>query len=338
MKAAVVSEAFAAQGIDEVLVHTGQHYDANMAQIFFDELGIPRPATNLDVRSGTHAAQTGAALIGIEQFLVEHPVDGVVVYGDTNSTLAGALAAVKLGIPVAHIEAGLRSDNRAMPEEINRIATDRISRWLFCPTHHAVTRLKQEGITSGVVFSGDVMLDATRRFAQHAEAQVNIDDVHPVAKGAYMLATIHRPQNTDFPEQLSSIFQGLGELDTPVLMPLHPRTRARLGAIKIPKSVHLIPPLSYLSMLKLVNHAQAVITDSGGLQKEAYWLGVPCITIRQETEWLETLEGGWNQLVAADATAIVQAARHRPTAEQAPFGEAKRPASELIATHLLKEI
>ncbi|MEM6644785.1 MAG: UDP-N-acetylglucosamine 2-epimerase (non-hydrolyzing) [Bacteroidota bacterium] len=335
VKAAAVSQAFQRHGVKESIVHTGQHYDANLAQVFFDELNIPPPVVNLDVRSGTHAAQTGAALVGIERFLMKRDVDAVLVYGDTNSTLAGALAAVKLGIPVAHVEAGLRSENMLMPEEVNRIATDRIATWLFCPTHDAVERLAREGITVGVHFSGDVMLEATRQFAARAKGRVVLDTVHPATTSGFTLATIHRPVNTDTPSRLQAIFDGLARLSTPVIMPVHPRTKARLEGIRVGKNVHQVAPVSYLTMLKLVQHAHTVVTDSGGVQKEAYWLETPCVTVRDETEWRETLAGGWNQLVGANAHAIVQAVQRRPHEAQHALGDAERPASDLIAEHLL---
>ena len=338
VKAAVVSRALAAAGIEEVLVHTGQHYDATMSRVFFDELDIPRPAVNLDVGSGSHAVQTGAMMTGLETFLqAQPPVDQVIIYGDTNSTLAGALVAAKLHIPVAHVEAGLRSFNRRMPEEINRLVADQLSTLLFCPTPTAIDNLRNEGITEGVYLTGDVMLDATRFFGDRAATHAPLDTLTSHGPQAYYLATVHRAENTDDPAQLASIFSGLGRAEAPVLLPLHPRTRARLGEIKLPENVVLMEPVPYLAMLTLVRHARAVLTDSGGLQKEAFWLGVPCITLRDETEWIETLDNGWNRLVGADEDAIEAAVHEEPTGPQQPLGEGlngNSPSAHIV--HFLK--
>ncbi len=337
IKAAVVSRALARAGVEEILVHTGQHYDATLSQVFFDEMGIPPPAVNLEVGSGTHAVQTGTLMIRLEQYLQAQPApDWVVVYGDTNSTLAGALVAAKLHLPLAHVEAGLRSFNRRMPEEINRIVADRLSRLLFCPTQTAVDNLRREGIVEGVHLTGDVMLDATRFFADRAATLRPLDALTTHPPQRYYLATVHRAENTDDPARLAGIFAGLGRLDAPVLVPLHPRTRDRLGDIALPPNVERMEPVSYLAMLTLVQHARRVLTDSGGLQKEAFWLGVPCITLRDETEWVETLENGWNGL-AGTSEAIVEAAQQAPTGPQQPFGAPpKGTASACIAHTLLQ--
>ena len=335
VKAAVVSRALAEVGVEEILVHTGQHYDATLSQVFFDEMGIPPPAVNLEVGSGTHAVQTGTMMIRLEEYLQAQPaLDGVVVYGDTNSTLAGALVAAKLHLPLAHVEAGLRSFNRRMPEEINRIVADRLSRLLFCPTQTAVENLRREGIVEGVHLTGDVMLDATRFFADRAATHRPLDvlTTHPPQR--YYLATVHRAENTDDPARLAGIFAGLGRLDAPVLVPLHPRTRDRLGDITLPPNVERMEPVSYLAMLTLVQHARRVLTDSGGLQKEAFWLGVPCITLRDETEWVETLENGWNRL-ASTSEAIVEAAQQAPTGPQRPFGAPPEGTASEQITHVL---
>ncbi len=333
VKAAVVSRALARAGVEEVLVHTGQHYDATMNQVFFDELGVPAPAANLDVGSGPHAAQTGAMMTRLEAYLLDQPpVDWVVVYGDTNSTLAGALVAAKLHLPLAHVEAGLRSFNRRMPEEINRVVADRLVALLCCPTQTAVENLRKEGIVEGVHLTGDVMLDATRHFARHAAARAPLATLTGHAPQEYYLATVHRAENTDAPARLAGIFEGLGRLRAPVLLPLHPRTRARLGGLGVPGNVELMEPASYLAMLTLVRNARGVLTDSGGLQKEALWLSVPCITLREETEWVESLENGWNQLVGSDPDAIATAVRHPPTGEPPVLGEGMRGSpSEIIA-------
>lgn len=339
IKAAVVSHALQRAGIRETLIHTGQHYDGAMSQVFFDELGIPAPAFNLNVGSGTHATQTGAMMTKLEALVLQDArPDWIVVYGDTNSTLAGALVAAKLHIPVAHVEAGLRSFNRQMPEEINRIATDRLSTLLFCPTDTAVSHLAQEGMNEGVHMVGDVMLDATLAFRERAAGLRPLAGVTDLPAGGYYAATVHRAENTDDPERLQNIFTALGRLDRPVLLPLHPRTARRLPDIDVPGNVHLLEPLSYLQMLTLVEHAHGVLTDSGGLQKEAYWLGTPCVTLRDETEWVETTVNGWNHIVGADPNAILQAVQARPRkdSKRPLFGQsAAGRASTLIARTLL---
>ena len=292
----------------EVLIHTGQHYDAQMSQVFFDELQMPAPDHYLGVGGGTHGAQTGRMLAAIEEVLMQESPDCVLVYGDTNSTLAGALAAAKLNIPLAHVEAGLRSFNRAMPEEVNRIVADRLSQILFAPSPGAVAQLRAEGITGGVYDVGDIMLDVVRMHASSA-ARSTILATHDLAAGGYYLCTIHRAENTDSEERLTAIFAALGELDMPVVLPLHPRTAGRIAAFGIVAggNVRVIEPCSYIDMLALTQAAACVITDSGGLQKEAYYVGRPCVTVREETEWPETVANGANILAAADRAAIVAA-------------------------------
>jgi UDP-N-acetylglucosamine 2-epimerase len=289
----------------EILVHTGQHYDDNMSDRFFHELDIPKPDYNLRVGPGSHGAQTGEMLKRIEEVLIKEQTDYVLVYGDTTSTLAGALAAVKLHIPVVHVEAGLRSFNRRMPEEINRVLTDHISMLLFCPTRTAVTNLSNEGITKGVHLVGDVMYDACLFYQTRAPSGAAAA-IHPSLKvGCYALCTIHRAENTDVPERLSAILRGLRALTArglPVLLPLHPRTRkvlAERGLRAEADGLYLTEPVSYLTMVSLEREARVILTDSGGVQKEAYFFGVPCITLRDETEWVETVESGWNTLVGA---------------------------------------
>jgi len=339
IKAAVVSRALAAAGAHERIVHTGQHYDAQMSGVFFDELGVPKPTVNLEAGSGSHAVQTGAMMVRLERFLLDGPLpDYLIVYGDTNSTLAGALVAAKLQVPVAHVEAGLRSFNRRMAEEINRIVTDRLSDLCFCPTATAVANLRAEGRTSGVLMTGDVMRDATRFFADRAAVRAPLDILTEHAPATYFLATVHRAENTDDPDRLRAVFEGLGRLNGPVLLPLHPRTRSKLAALTVPENVTLLEPAGYLAMLTLVRHARRVLTDSGGLQKEAVWLGTPCITLRYETEWLETLAGGWNRLVGTDPAAIAAAAVTEPEGPAPVFGEGPEGgASEVIAAHLCRE-
>lgn len=334
----MVSRALAEAGIEEVLVHTGQHYDPALSQVFFDELGIPPPAVNLEVGSGPHAVQTGAMMMRLEAYLQEQPAFGwVVVYGDTNSTLAGALVAAKRHVPLAHVEAGLRSFNRRMPEEVNRIVADRLSDLLFCPTKTAVDNLRREGIVEGVHLTGDVMLDATRFFADRAATQQPLAALTTHLPQGYYLATLHRAENTDDPARLAEIFAGLGRLDAPVLAPLHPRTRDRLAGIILPPNVERMEPVSYLAMLTLVRNARRVLTDSGGLQKEAFWLGVPCITLRDETEWVETLENGWNQLVGSDPAAIAAAAAGPPAGPRRPLGESPGGSPSDDVAHLLSD-
>lgn len=310
IKAAVVSRALADAGVRETLVHTGQHYDTAMSAVFFETLGLPAPTVNLGVGSGSHAVQTGEMMIRLEDWLGVQPVfDWLVVYGDTNSTLAAALVAAKEGVPLAHVEAGLRSFNRAMPEEINRIVTDRLAQILFCPTKTAVANLEREGVAGKVVLSGDVMLDAVRQYASAAETAPLPGVLQDLRARDYAVATIHRPSNTDAPERFSSIVAALGDLERDVVFVAHPRVSRTIEAAKPAANVRVVPPLGYLEMLRLVRSAALVLTDSGGLQKEAFWLGVPCITFREETEWDETLVDDWNQLVGADRHRIVAAAR-----------------------------
>jgi UDP-N-acetylglucosamine 2-epimerase len=306
----------------ETLLHTGQHYDDAMSRVFFDELAIPEPDLNLGVGSGRHGQQTGAMLAGIEAEIVARCPDWILVYGDTNSTLAGALAAAKLHVPVAHVEAGLRSFNRRMPEEVNRVLTDHVSTRLFCPTETAVRNLAREGITSGVDLVGDVMYDASLAALERTNGAVL--ERHGLNAGTYVLATVHRAENTDDPERLDQIVRGLAELGRPVLWPLHPRTRDRLGSFR-PGNITMTEPFGYLDMLSAERSASTIVTDSGGVQKEAYILGVPCVTVRDETEWVETVETGWNSLAGADADRIVALAnRPPPTGERPPlFGDGR---------------
>ena len=315
VKAAAVSRAVAAHNaarqptIDERIIHTGQHYDENMSKVFFDELGIPRPAANLEVGSGSHAARTAGMLVGIEAELLADRSDWMIVYGDTNSTLAGAMAAAKLGVPICHVEAGLRSFNRAMPEEINRILTDRISTLLMCPTATAAANLAAEGVTEGVHQVGDVMYDSVLHNAALAEQRSTIvADLGLTAKDFY-LATVHRASNTDDPARLDGILAALAKMDRPVVLPLHPRTRNTLGAklASLGDRVRAIEPLAHLDMLALEAAARIILTDSGGVQKEAYWAGVPCVTLREETEWVELVEVGCNRLAGADPARILAA-------------------------------
>ncbi|MBF0509927.1 MAG: UDP-N-acetylglucosamine 2-epimerase (non-hydrolyzing) [Deltaproteobacteria bacterium] len=319
VKAAMVSRAIARHNqtvrsprLIEEMLHTGQHYDYEMSQIFFDELGIPQPAVNLHVGSGPQGETTGRMLAGIESEIIARRPDWVLVYGDTNSTLAGALAAAKLHVPVAHVEAGLRSYNKKMPEEINRALTDHMSTLLLCPTRQAVQNLMIEGITAGVCHVGDVMYDAALVFGDLARRRSRILSRLGLTPQNYYLATIHRPENTDSPTNLEQILRGLSRLSHqyPVVLPLHPRTRKSIdyyGLGHICNGVRILTPVPFLDMARLEQEARTILTDSGGIQKEAYFHRVPCVTMRDETEWLETVAAGWNQMVGADSEKIQSA-------------------------------
>ncbi|EHQ92005.1 non-hydrolyzing UDP-N-acetylglucosamine 2-epimerase [Desulfosporosinus youngiae] len=327
IKAAPVSRVLR-RAHQEILIHTGQHYDANMSDIFFDELHIPRPDFHLGIGSGRHGAQTGSILEKVEDVLIQETPDALLVYGDTNSTLAGALAASKLHIPVIHIEAGLRSFNRRMPEEINRVLTDHLSSRLFCPTETAVKNLAAEGITKGVFQNGDVMYDAFLYNLELAKEKSNILQTQGLNPKSYVLCTIHRAENTDDPARLTQILKAVSKISVPVVLPLHPRTRKivhQLGLTSLLERVKVLEPVGYLDMIALEANTLKLVTDSGGVQKEAYFAGVPCITMRDETEWVETVEVGWNCLTGADEEKILEAVErfappeHRPTI----FGEGK---------------
>ena len=289
---------------DHTLLHTGQHFDDAMSGAFFRELGLPRPRIHLGIAGGTHGAMTGAMLAAIEKALLRVKPAMVIVLGDTNSTLAGALAAAKLHIPLAHVEAGLRSFDMKMPEEVNRRVTDHVSNLLFCPTSGAAANLTREGIRRGVFVVGDVMADVLKQMRRPARAALRGMNL----PRDFYFATVHRQENTDDRARLFGILDALGRLSHPVVLPLHPRTRGRLKAfrIRVPPNLRTRGPVSYTESLALSLGARAILTDSGGLQKEAYWLGVPCITLRDETEWVETVEAGWNVVVGANMARIVQ--------------------------------
>ena len=308
IKAAVVSRAFSEHrpDVQEIIVHTGQHYDANMSDVFFDELEIPRPDYNLGIGGGTHGQNTGRMIEKLEGLMMSVQPDWVLVYGDTDSTLAGALAASKLNIPVAHVEAGLRSFNRRMPEEINRVITDHIADILFVPTETGRKNLLNEGIAEGKVkLVGDVMYDAALFYKEKAR-KPNLPEEIAIQGGGFVLCTIHRAENTEDPERLKSIFKGLGDSGDTIVLPIHPRTRAKVASIGIviPANVCVIDPVGYLEMVWLEANCRLVATDSGGVQKEAYFHQKRCVTLREETEWVELVKLGANSLVGANSEKI----------------------------------
>lgn len=335
VKAAVVSKAFIEKNIPETIVHSGQHYDERMSQIFWEELGIPKPLYNLNIGSGSHAVQTAGMMTGLEQIINEmkEKPKAVLLYGDTNTTVAGSLVASKLHIPVIHIEAGLRSFNRTMPEEINRVVTDHLSDILFCPSEESVRQLATEGINKNVYNVGDVMYDSFLTFSALAK-KINpvITEVDTTA--SFTLLTLHRPSNTDSREQLSKILTSLGELPVPIIWPVHPRNRGHIREITLPANITITEPFSYLQMLLVLEKCSTVITDSGGLQKEAYWAKKPCITLRDETEWTETLEGGWNRLSNPGDGNLLKAYTNSPQQPWKPLygeGRAAQKIAEIVA-------
>ena len=345
IKAAAVSRAIAVHNrltpnalrLTEIIIHTGQHYDEGMSAIFFRELEIPEPVYNIGIGSGSHGKQTGDMLAAIEKLLIAEKPDWVLVYGDTNSTLAGALAAAKLHIPVAHVEAGLRSFNRRMPEEINRVITDHLSTLLFCPSQVSVDNLTIEGIANGITIVGDVMADALQFAAAKVSTNSDILKHLDIQPNGYLMATVHRAENTDDPDCLINIMAALSELAERevVVLPLHPRTKKILEntfpALLAPDhscltpntSLQIIDPLGYFDTIALEKSARMILTDSGGMQKEAYWLKVPCITLRDETEWVETVETGWNILTGADHKKIINAIHNftQPTEHPSLYGD-----------------
>jgi UDP-N-acetylglucosamine 2-epimerase len=338
IKAAPVSRALREAGHTEFLAHTGQHYDRQMSRVFFEEMQLPEPSVNLEVGSGSHGWQTGQMLMGLEMTMQQQRPDSVLVYGDTNSTIAAALSACKLQLPVAHVEAGLRSFNRAMPEEHNRVLTDHCSDQLFCPTQTAVENLKREGVTRGVHLVGDTMLDAVMQFSEIASHRSTILNQLGVEPQRYLLATLHRPYNTDAPENLRHILEAFAATGETVIFPVHPRTRGKIDELneKLSASasnVKMIEPVGYLDMLMLEQHARVILTDSGGMQKEAYFFNVPCVTLRPETEWVETVEAGWNVIAGADGEQILRAVTERAWPQTEPprlFGDG-HAAAKIVA-------
>lgn len=327
--------------IEEILIHTGQHYDENMSAVFFEELGIPAPKYNLAITATTHGAMTGRMLEAIEEVLLDEKPNKVLVYGDTNSTVAAALAASKLHIPIAHVEAGLRSYNMRMPEEINRIVTDKLSTYLLCPTNEAVKNLHLEGITKGIHQVGDVMYDNALYFSQQAKQKSIILQKLKLKIGEFVLVTCHRAENTNNKENLTHILKALNEManDLPVVFPIHPRTLAYINNYDLSnylKNLIVVEPISYLDMVALEQSAQVIVTDSGGVQKEAFFYDVPCITMREETEWVETVELGWNQIVGADAKKIYAAFLQiqKGKKDYLPYGDGR--ASQSIIDSILE--
>lgn len=339
IKAVPVSRALSDCGIEEVLVHTGQHHDAEMSDVFFDELNLRLPDYNLGIAGGTHGQMTGKMLAGIEELIMTEAPDAVLVYGDTNSTLSASLAASKLYVPVVHIEAGLRSWNKAMPEEVNRVLTDHVSELLLCPSRQAVHNLRLEGIEAGVHEVGDVMADVCRVVIEGVSDASELLNRFGVEAGAYCLATCHRAENTDSRERLASILNALSDVPFPVLLPLHPRTRAAIESyqLNLPSNFITTLPLGYADMIGLLLNARLLFTDSGGLQKEAYWAKTPCVTLREETEWVETVQSGWNCLVGADRQSILAAFEQSQVAnDYSPLygdGKAAKKCVEIIYKH-----
>jgi UDP-GlcNAc3NAcA epimerase len=318
VKAAAVSRLLR-ERMDELIVHTGQHYDDELSRVFFEELNVPAPDRELDAGGGTNTAQTARIRAALEPVLEVLEPSLVLVYGDTNSTLAGALAASQAGVAVGHVEAGMRSFDRAMPEELNRVLTDHASDLLLCSTETAMLNLESEGVRGETELVGDVMADVSLAFRDIAEERSTILADLGLEEGSYLVVTAHRAGNVDRPERLEALVSLLEALPGPVVLPLHPRTRERLqaaGLMERLSGVRVVPPLGYLDFLKLARHARAVLTDSGGVQKEAYLLGVPCVTLRDTTEWVETVEAGWNTLVDLDRDAALAALERRPPAER----------------------
>ncbi len=338
IKAAVVSRALAKRGIEEMLIHTGQHYDLRLSDVFFRELEMAEPYYNLGIGSASHGRQTGQMLTAIEDVLQRHKPDMVLIYGDTNSTLAGALAASKLRIPLAHVEAGMRSGDRAMPEEINRVVSDHVSDLLLCATQTAVANLTKEGLTEGVHLTGDVMYDLLRWVLPKIDSRSE-DTLgeYGVSAAGYLLATIHRPRNADDPTRLLPILDTLLDHDEPVLLPLHPRTRAVLEGLNLLKRYEklIIPPLGYLEMQALLRHARLLVTDSGGLQKESYLHATPCLTLMPQSEWVETVESGWNRLTEPEELGELLGS-FKPTANRPDLfgnGKAGEQVAELVESY-----
>lgn len=342
IKAAVVSKAFKEVGIEEHIIHTGQHYDQNMSDVFWEELGIPLPILNLNIGSGHHGEQTAKMIEGIENYILslERKVKAILLYGDTNSTLAGAIIASKLkDVKCIHIESGLRSFNRKMPEEVNRIITDHVSDLLFCSSENGIKQLKKEGITAPAYNVGDVMYDAINMFSSIIANNNGIVDVEEYVKGisTFSLLTLHRPSNTDDIHIMQEIMFALGELSDQIIWLVHPRVKNKINSLRVPINIHMRNPASYFQMISLLNKCERVFTDSGGLQKEAYWKKKQCITLRSETEWIETIEGNWNILAGNDRKRIIEAAQKKPISKWKPIygdGTSSKIIAEIVKKHL----
>lgn len=342
----VIHEIGSVNNFEEILVHTGQHFDANMSEVFFKEMRIPHPAYHLGIGGTSHGRMTGQMLEKLEELYLQLKPDAVLVYGDTNSTLAGALAASKLDIPVAHIEAGLRSYWKRMPEEQNRVLTDHLSTWLFCPTHTSVENLKKEGIEEGVYRVGDVMYDVNLFYREVIAEEENQGKKRPegvkLSDSPFALMTVHRAENTDDVHRLRGILEGVGAIPMPVVWPVHPRTSKILQerGISLPSNILSISPVGYLDMLALENRAQLILTDSGGVQKEAYFAGKPCITLRDQSEWVETVEDGWNILAGTNPERILQAyhqsitTHHRPRIPHYGDGHSAQKIVKILLTQI----
>ena len=330
IKAAAVSHRLR-EGAEEVLVHTGQHYDEELSQVFFEELGLPRPEHHLDLGGGSNTAQTARMLEALEGLLPREAPDLVLVYGDTNSTLAGALAAAQAHVPVAHVEAGMRSFDRAMPEELNRVLTDHAASLLLCSSDVSAANLRAERVAGRIEVVGDVMVDVALLLGPRAAARTDVLEAHGVEPGEFLLVTAHRAGTVDDPARLERLVELVEALPLPVVFPVHPRTRARLEAAGLLDRLPLAPPLGYLEFTALLHRARAVLTDSGGVQKEAYLAGTPCVTLRSTTEWTETVDAGWNVLVDLDAGAALAALERRPPAERPPLYGDGRAGERVVA-------
>ena len=334
VKAAAVSDRLRAVA-DEVLVHTGQHYDDELSRVFFDELGLPRPEHRLDLGGGTNAGQTARMLAALEPLIADERPDVLLVYGDTNSTMAGAIAGAQAGVPVAHVEAGMRSYDRTMPEELNRVVADHTSSLLLCSSERAAETLRGERVHGEVVVVGDVMVDVAQMLGPRARGHTQALAACGVAPGEYLIATAHRAGNVDDPSRLERLVDLLLAVPGPVVLPLHPRTRARAQAAglleRLEGGVRLAPPLGYMDFTALVVNARAALTDSGGVQKEAYLAGIPCVTLRSTTEWTETVDAGWNTLVDLDAEAAVAALARPLPAERPPLYGDGRAGERVVA-------
>ena len=334
IKAAAVSDRLRAAG-DEILVHTGQHYDEELSRVFFDELGLPRPEHQLDLGGGSNSSQTARMLAALEPLVAETAPDAVLVYGDTNSTLAGALAGAQARVPVAHVEAGMRSYDRAMPEELNRVLADHAADLLLCSSERAAENLRAEGVRGEIEVVGDVMVDVALLLGPRARERTDVLERYGVEPGAFVLITVHRAGNVDHPARLERLVELLEALPLPAVLPLHPRTARRLEQAglrgRVEAAVRVVPPLGYLDFTALLQHARALLTDSGGVQKEAYLAGVPCVTLRDTTEWTETVDAGWNVLVDLDRDAALAALDRPPPAAHPPLYGDGRAGERVVA-------